>query len=391
MSFIMEHGGFVSSGGVNEDIQKWMALPEAEKSKKRLEGAKHVEEWARTTAPKRLASYGKTIAANDPELIGRVERGKEIDKQAWDEWVGKKEAQRQAVLKAKEADMAKIAADVEAMMERRQAARSAMPVQSVNPKTGKKGKSAKQKLIDEQMLLLKKQQNPLGQPIRLRLPKVRSSSSGNNSRSSSSSLEQQQPLAIVHAGGGGGKNTSAQQQQQGEEGEEAVVCKGNSKVGESSSRGVGVGASQVSDRTSNYEDEADFEGEEEEQEQEDAAAVTTGALTRSGGPGGGTAAAPPPAAGVAPTTTTTTTNGHEVQVAVTGLKAMVELCQATSDPYATPSVSAAKALVMEEQLGLFAQIQKQQQQQQQVGRSLITELVFALVAFLYVGACLIPK
>jgi len=40
-----------------------------------------------------------------------------------------------------------------------------------------------------------------------------------------------------------------------------------------------------------------------------------------------------------------------------GLWAMADLCQSTCDPHHTPSVSAAKALVVEEQLGVFNQQQ----------------------------------
>jgi len=332
-SFFLEHGGSVSQG--RNLLIAMEAVPEAERRRKTEAAERAFKVFCDKVAPKRLAV--RRPAANDPQLDPQRLPGKAMDAEAFEKWKAGKDAAAAKLRAATEGEQAQIRAEVAEMMAKRMGGTrgssgspnaEGSPQQSLSngghggsgDRTGghvnKGGKSAKQKLVDAQLMKLKKERNPLGQPVRLKLPRLPGGVKGSSSKK-------------------GGAPSLA--------------------LGDGTALGR-TGASMVSVGTSE-------DGGSQSANSVDADTGFGGGFGGGGGGGGGGGEAEITSSGGGASLGAGSSLGAGLGVGgalgvgaaalPAELRRMAELALATCDPKATPAVSAAKALVVEERLGRY--------------------------------------
>jgi hypothetical protein len=297
-SFFTEHGGSTTAG--KRLLSSLDELSSAERAQRAEAAERAFKSFVELKAPARLANMPPP--ANDPRLVKVVAPGQVLEDAKFKEWKEAKDAKVRAAKAATEGEMAEIRREVEAMMERRRQEKAGssgaaggqqLQIAAASP-GARKHKSAKQLAVEKQLLLLKKQKNPLGQPIRLKLPRV------------------------TGPGKGGGPGSGGQ-------GKQAMRRRGNEHV--DTMRVSRISDSLVSGSSSDYSYENDSEGFQAEEDGSDGAA------------------APPPVRKYP-----SQLSGLDSEEAISK---MASLALTTCDPAATPAVSAAKALVVEEHMGAF--------------------------------------
>ena len=295
-SFFTEHGGSTTAG--KRLLSTLDELSSAERAQRAEAAERAFKSFVELKAPARLANMPPP--ANDPRLVKVVAPGQVLEDAKFKEWKEAKDAKVRAAKEASEGEMAEIRREVEAMMERRRqekagssGASGGQQLQVVAASPGaRKQKSAKQLAVEKQLLLLKKQKNPLGQPIRLKLPRV------------------------TGPGKGGGPVSGGQ-------GKQATRRRDNEHL--DTMRVSRISDSIASRSSSDYSYENDSGGFQAEGDADGAGAPPVRSY-------------PSHLSGL---------NNKEA------ISKMASLALTTCDPAATPSVSAAKALVVEEHMGAF--------------------------------------